>query len=127
MAKDAGGDPLMTRLPNWIALLATVALLLASTPVRADFYSLEGRYECLAVPDAVCYDATPSPAPPEPPVPRHESQTVTDRTAVDKAEAAAPATEPQKDRKGAAAKPPEQPPPGISISTHICCRAGLIC
>ena len=44
--------------------IATASALLA-LPAQAEFYNLDGRYECLASPDKVCYDATPSV--PEPP------------------------------------------------------------
>jgi len=42
-------------------LFAPLALCaLAPSAARADFYALDGRFECLNQPRAVCYDATPS-------------------------------------------------------------------
>jgi hypothetical protein len=52
-----------------IILVPTLVLALAPLPARADFYSLEGRFQCLDKPDAVCYDATPSRDPAPPPLP----------------------------------------------------------
>jgi hypothetical protein len=50
-----------------LTLTAVLAWRLA-TPALADLYDLEGRYQCLERPGAVCDDATPSavPASPEP-------------------------------------------------------------
>lgn len=33
-----------------------------SNPARADLYKLDGQFQCLEQPDAVCHDATPIPA-----------------------------------------------------------------
>ncbi|HUK60366.1 MAG TPA: hypothetical protein VLV50_14135 [Stellaceae bacterium] len=42
-------------------VLLAVAAFVAGTvaPARADFYALEGRFQCLDRPGAVCFDATP--------------------------------------------------------------------
>ncbi|HZB94222.1 MAG TPA: SEL1-like repeat protein [Stellaceae bacterium] len=42
-----------------------LALAAGAAPARAQFYSLEGRFQCLDHPGAVCFDAT-SDAPPPP-------------------------------------------------------------
>lgn len=51
-----------------LILVPSLVLTLARLPAFADFYTLEGRFQCLDEPNAVCYDATPSrdPAPPRP-------------------------------------------------------------
>jgi hypothetical protein len=50
--------------------LASVALAATALPARADFYRLDGRFECLARADAVCFDKTPTPPDPfAPPLP----------------------------------------------------------
>jgi hypothetical protein len=54
------------REPAIAVVLATTVLCAAPSPSAADFYDLNGRFECLAVAGAVCYDATPSPAEPPP-------------------------------------------------------------
>jgi len=72
-------------------LSATLAMYI---PASAEFYDLNGRFECLAVPGAVCYDATPSPAATEPPADK------------DEAPAESPADVPRQD---AAAHPAEKP------------------
>jgi hypothetical protein len=62
------------RFPRRIAL--PFALLCASTlPAHADFYRLEGRFQCLDQPDTVCYDAAPThvEAPPDATAPLRES------------------------------------------------------
>jgi hypothetical protein len=58
------------RISTRLTLVAILAWRLAA-PALADLYDLEGRYQCLEKPDAVCYDATPSAAPasPDPPPP----------------------------------------------------------
>jgi hypothetical protein len=48
-----------------VALTALLAWQ-AAAPALGDLYDLEGRYQCLEKPDAVCYDATPSAVPPSP-------------------------------------------------------------
>lgn len=52
-------------------ILLGLALALAgpAVPARADFYALEGRFQCLERPGAVCFDATPDPVL-TPPAPR---------------------------------------------------------
>ncbi len=52
-----------------VLLAAAAALAGAAQPARADFYALEGRFQCLDRAGAVCFDATPDPAL-APPVPR---------------------------------------------------------
>ncbi len=42
-----------------IAALAVWAWCASAPPAQAQFYSLEGRFECLNDPKAVCFDATP--------------------------------------------------------------------
>ena len=54
----------LIRLANLAAALACAAVAL---PARADFYTLEGRFQCLDKPGAVCFDATPMPRDPPPP------------------------------------------------------------
>jgi hypothetical protein len=52
--------------------LGALALLFAgigASPSHAQFFSLEGRYQCLSDPQALCYDATPNAAPPTAPPP----------------------------------------------------------
>ncbi len=50
------------------ALLAAATVLASlPAPARADFYALEGRFQCLGRPGAVCFDATPDPAVVQPP------------------------------------------------------------
>lgn len=44
------------------ALAAAVALAAAPLPARADFYTIEGRFQCLDKPGAVCFDAVIPPA-----------------------------------------------------------------
>ena len=56
----------MKRLCRCIILASTLALAAAPLPARADFYSLEGRFQCLDRPGAICFDATKPP--PEPTV-----------------------------------------------------------
>jgi hypothetical protein len=55
-------------------ILATAALAAVTFPAHADFYRLDGRFECLGHADTVCFDKTPTPpdpfAPPLP-VPSH--------------------------------------------------------
>jgi hypothetical protein len=62
----------MTRFSSFLAAALTLAAIGAAAPARADFYSLEGRFQCLDQPGAVCYDATPSraPTPPAAPAPK---------------------------------------------------------
>jgi len=43
------------------AFLALALAACLGAPARADFYKLDGRFQCLARANAVCYDATPSP------------------------------------------------------------------
>lgn len=68
-----------------------------ATPSQAQFYSLEGRYQCLNDPSAVCYDATPSTLPPKP-----SSAAPRDAAAKPEAKAAA--------RQGAAPSPASADP-----------------
>lgn len=49
-----------------VGFLALALCAAGATPSRAQFYSLEGRYQCLNDLNAVCYDARPSPLPPKP-------------------------------------------------------------
>lgn len=44
-------------------LLFALATSLAAAPASAQFYRLDGRFECLERPGAVCYDASVAPAP----------------------------------------------------------------
>jgi hypothetical protein len=77
-------------------LVLALAVLLAwrpVTPALADLYDLEGRYQCLETPGAVCGDTTPSPKPPEP-APAQK----------DTAQPATPAAKP-----GKAKEPPPKP------------------
>lgn len=98
-----------------ISTRLTVALtaLLASPPAGpalADLYDLEGRYQCLEKPDAVCDDATPSPAPASPAPPPLSGDAAT----------APPVAEAPPVRRGKAA-PPEPKPvdPLDSIAARI--------
>ena len=56
----------MRRLIHSIVLAALIASALVVRPSYADFYALDGRFECLNRPQAVCYDATPSRAASQP-------------------------------------------------------------
>jgi TPR repeat protein len=48
-----------------IAALVLAACCVGTTPAQAQFYSLEGRFQCLDHPEAVCFDATSDgPTPP---------------------------------------------------------------
>jgi hypothetical protein len=85
----------------------TLAAILAwhgATPAVADFYDLEGRYQCLEKPGAICYDATPT-APTPPPAPQEAS----------------PATEAPAAtvRKGKLQPPPKPVDPLDLIAAHI--------
>lgn len=56
----------MRRLPTVCGLAAVLALGLAlgwAAPARADFYTLDGRYQCIERGDAVCGDARLLPRP----------------------------------------------------------------
>ncbi len=53
-----------------VLLAAATVLIAAAVPARADFYALEGRFQCLDRPGAICFDATPDPAI-VPPAPRN--------------------------------------------------------
>ncbi len=67
MTRDEGRSEAPRRLGIGAVGFLTLALSAAgATPSRAQFYSLEGRYQCLNDLNAVCYDATPSPLPPKP-------------------------------------------------------------
>jgi hypothetical protein len=46
------------------SILASLVLAATAVPARADFYRLDGRFECLARTDAVCFDKTPTPPDP---------------------------------------------------------------
>jgi hypothetical protein len=46
--------------PSWRQCCILAATLVWVLPARAEFYDLEGRYECLDTPDRICYDATSS-------------------------------------------------------------------
>ena len=41
-----------------LPVLAIAAVTIAIPPARADFYSIEGRFQCLDKPGTVCFDAT---------------------------------------------------------------------
>jgi TPR repeat protein len=49
-----------------LGLLALALCVAAATPSQAQFYSLEGRYQCLNDANAACYDTTPSAVPRKP-------------------------------------------------------------
>ena len=49
-----------------LGFLALALCAATATPSRAQFYSLEGRYQCLNDANAACYDTTPSVVPPKP-------------------------------------------------------------
>jgi hypothetical protein len=53
IADDMGMKPILR-----FAIL--VLPVVAAPPALADFYKLEGRFQCLERADAICYDATPS-------------------------------------------------------------------
>lgn len=50
----------------WLGAGLLLAVAAGAAPARAQFYSLEGRFQCLDHPGAVCFDAT-SDAPRRPP------------------------------------------------------------
>ncbi|HUC64716.1 MAG TPA: hypothetical protein VMA53_04760 [Stellaceae bacterium] len=65
---------------GWLGAGLLLALVLRALPAEAQFYSLDGRFQCLDNPRAVCFDATsdapqPAPAAPRPaePAPRREA------------------------------------------------------
>jgi TPR repeat protein len=43
---------------GWLGAGLLLALVLRALPAEAQFYSLDGRFQCLDNPQAVCYDAT---------------------------------------------------------------------
>jgi hypothetical protein len=49
-----------------LGFLALALCAIGAAPSHGQFYSLEGRYQCLDDPKAVCYDATSSAAKPRP-------------------------------------------------------------
>jgi TPR repeat protein len=56
---------------GWLGAGLLLALVLPALPAEAQFYSLDGRFQCLDNPRAVCFDATsdaprPAPAAPRP-------------------------------------------------------------
>jgi len=53
-----------------VLLASALGLAAAAAPARADFYALEGRFQCLDRPGAICFDATPDAAVAPPPSPR---------------------------------------------------------
>jgi TPR repeat protein len=81
-------------------LAAALGVALSATPARADFYSLEGRFQCLDRPDAVCFDATPDVVPPPPRDSRESALS-------------APAPTPAPEAAAAPPKPPAPPPDPI--------------
>jgi hypothetical protein len=66
---DACGSSRMQRVAIALAFGFSIFACAAATPAQADFFSLEGRFECLERGDAVCGDAEPvmRPAPPSAP------------------------------------------------------------
>lgn len=50
----------MKRLIHSIILAPLALSALVARPAHADFYALDGQFECLSEAKAVCYDATPS-------------------------------------------------------------------
>jgi hypothetical protein len=50
----------MKRFIHRLFLALPLAVALDARPSQADFYALDGRFECLNQPQAVCYDARPS-------------------------------------------------------------------
>jgi hypothetical protein len=68
---DARGEVRMPQLRSfgWLGAGLLLALVLRALPAEAQFYSLDGRFQCLDNPRAVCFDATsdvPRPAPAAP-------------------------------------------------------------
>jgi hypothetical protein len=98
-----------TRVSTWRTLaLAAVLAWRPAAPALADLYDLEGRYQCLEKPGAVCYDATPSTAPanPEPPQPEGEAAPPPQPSAEAAPPPAPPASKPRKGQE-----PPPEPKP----------------
>jgi hypothetical protein len=85
-------------------LVIGVVITAGGAPALAEFYDLKGRYECLATPDKVCFDATPSPA--VPPTAMEEP--------ADAAPDASPAGPSKEARPGTAAKPGSGTKPGTA-------------
>jgi len=56
----------MKRFIHRLFLILPLVLGFGARPAHADFYALDGRFECLSEPQAVCYDARPSRAPAAP-------------------------------------------------------------
>jgi len=79
-------------------------------PAHAEFYKLEGRYECLAKPGAVCYDATPLPSLELPA--KHGAAPAQDEDSAAPLSAASPA-----DRSGVR-KDRDGPPQGAGCRSH---------
>ena len=95
------------------SVFSALALALAAAPhaARADFYALDGRFQCLDRPDAVCFDATVAtlapPFAPPPPAPDSRNSTPV---------AAPPAPQPP-----TRAAPPAKAPvdPILAIARHV--------
>ncbi len=50
--------------------IGVATLLVSARPASAQFYNLEGRFQCLTRPGAVCFDATREPVEPPRPAPK---------------------------------------------------------
>jgi hypothetical protein len=75
---------------GWLSAGLLLALVLRALPAEAQFYSLDGRFQCLDNPRAVCFDATsdaPRPAPPvpQPPMPERRAAPAEQVAAIRKA------------------------------------------
>jgi hypothetical protein len=72
-----------------LVFLALALCGIGAAPSRGQFYSLEGRFECLNDPEAVCYDATASKSAGKPrPEPQLHAAPVSAEPAMPKAKAA---------------------------------------
>ena len=81
----------MKRLCRSVFLGLALTLAATALPARADFYTLEGRFQCLDRPNAVCFDATTAPVAEPVAAPRESRDSTLDAAPLG---AAAPPTRP---------------------------------
>ncbi|HUB97258.1 MAG TPA: hypothetical protein VL993_15155 [Stellaceae bacterium] len=92
-----------------LCFFAMAAALCGSTaPARADFYRLDGRFDCLGRADAVCFDKTPAPPDPYAPAPTAPKESERAHTALQ--------TPPAAPAKPAPSRPPD---PMLAIAQRI--------
>jgi len=121
-AASSGGtvlasQPSMPRLSRSFLLALPMAVAFAVTAAKADFYTLDGRFQCLERPGAVCYDATVSRVPsvlaPSSPAPIEPAVTAKAAAVAPPPPApfvpAVPAKPPAPSRTSALTQPPRDP------------------